>query len=118
MNHKITENNLKLTIKWIKAHVGHPGNEYADELAKKGTEMTPYGPEPIIPISKTTIYTNIRNEMTKIWAKRWENRKDARQTAIFFPKLNLKKSEQIIKLHKNTIGQVVRALSEIGTRNY
>ena len=46
-----------------------------------------------------------------MWTKRWENRKDARQTGIFFNKPNLKKSTEITSLSKEQIGQVVRALT-------
>ena len=117
LNQKIQENDVQITIKWIKAHVGFPGNEYADELAKKGTEIRPYGPEPIIPVNKQTIHNEIRNEVNRQWEERWLSRKDSRQTAIFFPSLNPKKSEEITKLHKNTIGPVVRALTGHDHRN-
>lgn len=36
LNKLATQNQVE--IRWVKAHVGHPGNEIADELAKKGTE--------------------------------------------------------------------------------
>ena len=52
-----------------------------------------------------------------MWEERWKNRKDARQTAIFFPKINLKHSAEITNLHKNTIGPVVRALTGHDHRN-
>ena len=51
------------------------------------------------------------------WEERWKARRDARQTAIFFPSIDLKKSEEITKLHKNTIGPVVRALTGHDHRN-
>ena len=89
----------------------YPGNEYADDLAKEGTKQKPYGPEPIIPLNKQTINSSIRKNILEMWEERWKNRKDARQTAIFFPSINIKNSNEILKLHKNTIGPVVRALT-------
>ena len=98
----------QITIKWIKAHVGYPGNEYADEPAKKGTSLILYGPEPIVPLPKTNINHQIRKTTTDMWAERWKHRTDARQTAIFFPEINLKRSQEIVKLSKESItGSVI-----------
>ena len=36
---KIGANVDRLEIAWIKAHVGHPGNERADELAREACEL-------------------------------------------------------------------------------
>ena len=83
-----------------KAHVGYPGNEYADELAKKGTEQLLYGPEPIVPLPKAVINTQIHDAVMTMWDEKWKNRTDARQTAIFLPKIDTKKSREIVKLSK------------------
>ena len=111
LNKKAAETGMNITIKWIRAHVGYPGNEYADELAKKGTEMLLYGPEPIVPYPKTTINEQIHLTTTNMWAKTWKNRTDARQSAIFFPEINQKRSKEIIKLSKEAISITVRALT-------
>ena len=60
LSNKCRTNNLNIKVKWIKAHIGFPGNEYADELAKKGTDQVPFGPEPIFLTNKTTIYNHLR----------------------------------------------------------
>ena len=101
----------EIKIKWIKAHVGYPGNEYADELAKKGTSLVLFGPEPIIPLPKPIINHQIKKITTEMWAERWNNRTDARQTAIFFPEINLERSREIVKLSKEAISRTIRALT-------
>jgi len=45
------EEKMKVTLNWIPAHCGYSGNERTDVLAKKATQMSFTGPEPIIPIS-------------------------------------------------------------------
>jgi ribonuclease HI len=44
---------IPIKIHWIKAHVGHEGNERADQLAKKGAVAINPCVEPIIPVPKT-----------------------------------------------------------------
>jgi ribonuclease HI len=38
---------VSVKIHWTKAHVGHEGNERADQLAKEGTTKTSFCTEPI-----------------------------------------------------------------------
>jgi ribonuclease HI len=58
--HKLSSR-AKLSINWIKAHVGHEGNEEADRLAKEGTRMIDFTPELIIPVSKSWMDNQIDN---------------------------------------------------------
>ena len=101
----------QVRVKWIRAHVGHYGNEIADQLAKRGSQTPTHGPEPLVPISKALLKSAVLDSMTKEWNNRWQNRTDARQTAIFYPKIDLKKSSCLWRLSKDSIGKAVRALS-------
>ena len=104
-------NTRKITIKWIKAHVGYMGNEKADELAKLGSTTLPIGPAPHAPLAKPEINNTITSYVYQIWADRWDEKKDSRQTRIFFPEINLSKSRELTKLSKDNLGKVIRAIT-------
>ena len=48
-----------LTLIKVKAHIGIQGNERADDLAKKGADSTPIGPEPFLTISWSNIIMDL-----------------------------------------------------------
>ena len=100
-----------IIVQWIKTHTGYKGNERADEPAKLGSLTIPIGPEPHIPLSKATLNGAINHEIHEQWQERWKNRKDARQTVIFFPEIQISKSRELLKLPKVTLGMVVRAIT-------
>ena len=102
---------IPVRIRWIKAHVGHYGNECVDELAKKGSSLQLSGPEPFLPLPKSALRNAVEDWATNKWKARWKARTDARQTAIFFPEIAISKSEKLLRLSKETLGRVVRALS-------
>ncbi|GBN02450.1 hypothetical protein AVEN_173724-1 [Araneus ventricosus] len=83
----IKEYKGKITLTWIRAHIGNFGNERADQLAKEATL-----------ISDETIRfvpsrNQIRNEGNKIikdmWQNRWNDSKNARWTKNLIDKVNV-----------------------------
>ena len=82
----------KVTINWIKAHVGHKGNEIADRLAKRGANLIDDIDEPIIPVATQVIKRKI-----DVWAEnkhkhRWKSKRkhilekyEYKETKIFLP---------------------------------
>ena len=96
-----------IVVKWIKAHVGHYGNELADIKAKEGAGKTLIGPVPFFPVSRTCVKQAINRFTRDKWQARWNKIKDARQSHIFFPHIDLNKGKGIISLSKNQIGPVV-----------
>jgi ribonuclease HI len=62
----------RVTLAWIQAHAGHPGNDQADALAKAGTAQSGPGPWPNEPAShfnRNLLIKNIRPMAAKMVSK-------------------------------------------------
>ena len=59
MINKLSEKN-NVTLTWIPGHSNHKGNEIADRLAKRGTNLKAEGPLSILPIAEATIKDEIK----------------------------------------------------------
>ena len=57
------------------------------------------------------ISTMVNERMHELWNTRWVKGKDARQTRIFFPTVNLSKSNKIRKMNRTNISNMVRAIT-------
>jgi hypothetical protein len=90
-----------VTLQWVKAHVGIPGNEMADKAAKAGSQSNRFT-QMEIRNSRTELKTFIKDARNLEWARLWADRegKDCRQTRLFFPTLNPKVWKDI-KAHSN-----------------
>ena len=97
----------KIHLRWVKAHVGTHGNEIADFLAKRGSTIGD-GPsnELLTPKAKQSI--EINNHFMKKWTKAWKSYDQARQTKIWFPIPNPKKSYQLLTRKRNDLGKLVQ----------
>jgi hypothetical protein len=105
------QSKVNVSIHWIKAHVGHMGNEKADELAKLGTQKSSYHVEPIIPVPLSWTKSKIRSYLYKEWTLRWQSTNEARQTKVFFHTPNPKLSKQILMYDKPTCAKLFRWIS-------
>ena len=101
--------NCDITIRWIKAHSGHCGNEYVDSLAKLGTKNTNNKLTVLPPISWANLL--ITQAINKAWNTRWKNYNQARQTKIWFPTPNCKKSLQLLKMGRKNLSRLVQFLT-------
>ncbi|GBN57969.1 hypothetical protein AVEN_151096-1 [Araneus ventricosus] len=83
-----------IRLHWIKAHVGHEGNEAADTLAKEATDL----PHPDMQVAKSrgSVSKLFRDEMKQIWQKQWTASGNGRQTEKYIKE---------VKIHKHIVNK-------------
>jgi ribonuclease HI len=100
-----------IKLHWIKAHVGHYGNELADHQAKLGTTIPDFNVEPIIPVSKSWVTNKIKKYVHSEWTKAWRALPEARQTKIFFPTPHRIKSRKLMNYNRESFAELFRWIS-------
>ena len=89
---------------WIKAHVGHEGNEMADFMARRGSLKEE---EIIVPLAGNLDRKEISEKLRAEWQEEWQKERTCRQTRFFFPKLDPKTSKRILKMGRfNLMGLI------------
>ena len=106
----IGENNTIL-VNWIKAHVGHTGNEKADELAKAGAADTENHVTDIPNVSTAIIRQRLTDCIRKQWTIDWQTNQPCRQTKHFFPFLVPKFSRDLMKYGRTYFSALVQLIT-------
>ena len=97
-----------ISLRWVKAHVGHKGNEAADLLAKEGaTDVTNRAPDFPNP-ANTHVRSTIRELFRGFWNQWWRDLSTCRQTKHFFPNLSAKKSFLAVTHNRRVFSAVVQ----------
>ncbi|GBO09339.1 Putative protein in type-1 retrotransposable element R1DM [Araneus ventricosus] len=77
-----------ISLGWIKAHVGHEGNEKADELAKEAI-LSPTATSLDIPFPRSWAKKTLQEQAMKAWQLQWTAEKSGRSTNKVIPKVSL-----------------------------
>jgi ribonuclease HI len=96
-----------ITLHWVKAHNGVVGNETADAAAKLGA-LNPQAQVVRTMTPKSHVKGQIKAFSLALWQQRWDTIPSCRQTKIFMPKINLKKSKAICSWDRATFSRTVR----------
>ena len=98
----------QMVFVWTRAHVGTHGNEEADKLAKEGTTLETITPVPAPACSRNNL---VEQGIRKLWQREWEVYPDARQSKIYYPKINKNKAKHTILWNKMQLGRLIRAVT-------
>ena len=114
---ELTSREIRVSLVWIKAHVNHKGNEIADELAKRGTELDP---ELMVRVPKPKVYfeNELESAIDRRWADDWSSYRHGRQTKIFIQRPDKKISQSALGLSRRDLSRLVSAITGHGPFGY
>ena len=102
---------ITVHLRWVKAHVGHHGNELADQLANDGSADLEHvrGDGPIIP------FAGLRNQLNEaivmVWMVEWLNEQPCRQTKHFFPTVIKKLAQACVRLSRKEFSVLIQFIT-------
>jgi len=100
-----------VSLRWVKAHVGHPGNEKADELAKKGASDRSLLSGDLPAVSINFVKNHLRSKFEEHWSEIWHKRIDCRQTKQWLPAVNRILSYQVLDTDRRVFSSLVQLIT-------
>ena len=101
----------RLTLTWIKVHVGYEGNEQADTAAKQGALEPEMSIKIDIPISTTEMSNRLKKLVYDKWMLRWTTSKDYKHTKNFLEKPNTNQAKKILQLPRLKMKRLVEIIT-------
>ena len=100
-----------ITLHWIKAHAGHPGNEKADEVAKQGALNPSLLSDELPNMPMSMVKKMLRDHFQHVWNERWQQGVDCRQTKQWFPAVDRSKSSRYLDLDRQMLSNMVQIIT-------
>ena len=101
-----------LSVVWIKAHVGHEGNEEADRLAKIGTTNNEKHLDVGIP--QAEIKSEINKFIRGIWNEEWQAYRETKHTKEFYTQNDKNKAKALLNLSRFELSRFVGLITGHG----
>ena len=95
-------NLVPITLRWVKAHANHPGNDRADDLANIGAFATDRDPVPDLPkMPFSQMKSSLHRKALEIWNDEWVNNKYTkhrhRQSKNWWPGPDGSKAKKLVQ---------------------
>ena len=106
----------RLEIIQIKAHVGHPGNERADQLTRNAAQIENIHTEILTPYSH--FKKQLLDTTYALWKDEWSTQQTCRLSKNFLPYPSKHKSKEILSLSRSQMRRLIEIITGQNNLNY
>ena len=103
--------NNHVSLRWIKAHAGHDGNEAADVAAKNGAQLRILGPEPFFEVPQAAVKLSIKTFYSNSWRKQWIKSAEYVHTKLFYPTPSHKMTKILGKISRENLSLMAQVIT-------